>query len=86
MLLNQRKDLWISEFERSCEQAKTKLFQSSVFSLSPHVQGFANIGEIFYKVHSLTPKQVFNWIEQKTCSVNWFYYCRGGRGGFLAQI
>ena len=31
--------------------------------------GFANIGEIFYKVHSLTSKQVFNWIEQKTCSV-----------------
>ena len=30
--------------------------------------GFANVGPIFYKVHSLISEQVFNQIELKTCS------------------
>ena len=30
--------------------------------------GFANVGPIFYEVHSLCSEQACNQIEQKTCS------------------
>ena len=41
--------------------------------------GFANVGPIFYKVHSLSSEQVFNWIELNRklvqSPVNRFYCC-----------
>ena len=62
---NQGNDLWLSEFGSSCVQAKTKLFQPSVYH---HTYRFCKSWPDLWKVHSLRSEQVFNWIEWKTCS------------------
>ena len=64
IILKPRK--WFSEFEKSCLRAKAKLFQPSV---NHHMYRFANVRLIFYKVHSLSSEQVFNWIEKNLFEV-----------------
>ena len=69
---NQRSDLWISEVERSCVRTKQNSF--TLYSITTRTD-FANVGSIFYKVHSLSSEQFFDWIELRKLvqsSIYWF--------------